>query len=143
WLSRKINEAQRIASALTQLMNVALTDAMRPDGVPSVPEEIVYVAKRMAQVYRGAIEWIMELNRVHCDEEFKRAVILASEFGSMIVKEVEGFGANTLEKLEREANAPRLPGERRVIEIKLTISSPDLTEFNREIDRLRQVYGYI
>jgi hypothetical protein len=141
WLSRKLSEVQRISSALTQLMNLALADAMKPDGVPAVPEEIVYVAKRLAQVYREVIEWTIELKRVHCDEDFKRAVRLTSEFGSVIVKDIEGFGSITLEKLEREVNAPRSSEEPRVIQINLTISSPDLTELNHELDRLRELYN--
>jgi nucleoside phosphorylase len=65
--SEAMSQASEFVKALTCLVDEPLRDARGPKGMPGDPEAICYVAARMAEVYRAALEWGISWSGLECD----------------------------------------------------------------------------
>ncbi len=142
WLSKKMAEVERIASAINQITNVALQDALAPDGVPANPEMLVYVAKRLALTYEYAIQWAMECNQVGVgDKEFEKIVRLTGKLVDNMLSEIEDFSERILKDTEEAVlNLPLKGEEQKVLHFTLKVTVPDMPEYYQEMDRLRDLF---
>ena len=144
YLSRKTAEAVRIVEIGSLSINVALKDALGPEGTPGDPEKIVYVAQRLAETYRQAIEWSLECKRVSVDDEFKKIIHLVGMLLNNVISETEQFGEKMAQEIEEAIN--NLPGpdeENRFLQFTLSITLPDTSELDRELAKLRALYGIV
>ena len=57
WIQEKNSEAMQIAANFNALFDRALITALGPPGQPGDPEGIVYIAKRLGDMYRSFMEW--------------------------------------------------------------------------------------
>lgn len=141
WLSKKMREIERIAQAINQITNVALQDALAPDGIPANPEMLVYVAKRLASTYEYAIEWAVECNQVGIgDEEFEKIVRLLGRFVENMLTEIEDFSEKILKGIEEAFQNLSLKNEeQKVLEFTLKVTLPEMPEYYEEMERLRNL----
>lgn len=141
WILKKIDEARRIIDAVEPLTNVALPEAFGPPGTAGDPEHIVYVAQKLVEVYRNAIEWTLDFRRVDADEDFHNLVRLSSKMLSNTIGEIEEFSKSMSEQLN-EALKKIGSGEQQVVDLMLTLTIPDMSELNKELKRLQRLYGF-
>ncbi len=143
WIGRKLAEGERLVDAVNPIVNVALQDALGPDGVPGDPEKLLYAAQRLAEMYRHAIEWAIDTRRVAvADDEYKEIVRIVGTFLNNVITEVEVFSERILRETEEAiANNLNLRGEKKVLDFTLTITLFGLEEFRQEMKRLRELYG--
>lgn len=142
WISRKTAVARRITAAMNQIFNVALPDALGPPGVPGDPEAIVYAAQKLAESYRSAIEWAIEFQNIQVDDDFRNIVRISARLTENMIREVEEWSEKILREIEETvASLPLSPGKQRVLDFTLTITVPDMTEFDQELERLKRLYG--
>jgi hypothetical protein len=142
WIVKKIGEARIITNAVEPLINVALPEAFGAPGVAGDPESIVYVAQKLGEVYRSAIEWTLEFRRVNADEDFRKLVRITSMMLSNVIKEIEEFSENMHKQLNELLNNWPQPGETRILDISLKLTVPDMSELDEEVERLEQLYGF-
>lgn len=142
WISRKAGAARRISTAINQILNVALQDAFGPPGVAGDPEAIVYVAQKLAESYRSAIEWAIEFQHISVNDDFRHIVRISAKLTENMIEEIEEWSKKILREIEEAvASLPLSPGEQRVLEFTLKITVPDMAEFDQELERLERLYG--
>jgi hypothetical protein len=140
WLKRKSAELGRLISTFETIINVALQEALGPPGVAGDPEAIVYVGRKLANLYREAIQWSLDFKNIDVDDDFRRIVELTGRMTTNMVYEIEEFSARYQTTLEETlANLPK-PGEQRVIDLTLKVTMPDMTELHAEVERINRKY---
>jgi hypothetical protein len=141
WVMEKFGEAKLIVQSGGNLVNIALPNALGPPGKSGDIEEIIYVAKRLAKVYRRFLEWTIEFRHVLVEDEFSRLLELSSQMSRNVIDELEAFALDYKSGIDRiiqqyeESEKPQSC----TITCKLTI--PDMTEINGEISRLKKMWG--
>jgi hypothetical protein len=131
----KYAEAQRVVANLEALFNVAWPAAIGPPGKPADPEAIVYVAERIAAVYRDALDWKLDFERLRAPEELGRLKSLASCLCDNMVAEVEEYSSKLKALTSEAVRAARL-GQKVEVNLTLTLTAPDLTEYMGEVRRV-------
>jgi hypothetical protein len=142
WILRKSAEAERIIGAVDPLINVALQEALGPPGVAGDAESIVYVAQKLAELYRSAIEWTLEFRRVEVDDDFRNLVRISSRLLSNSINEIEEYSENMHREIREAINTLPPPGEKRTLNFTLTITAPDMSDLYQELSRIRHLYGF-
>jgi len=56
-----------------------------------------------------------------------------------MIKEIEEFARRSHKEIEEAVATPPNPGERRVLKFELTLTAPDTTEFDKEMDELQKL----
>ncbi len=142
WARRRTAEAGRLCRTSDRILNVALQDAIAPDGVPSDPEGLVYAAHRLAEAYRHAIDWALECNRTDVDDEFENIVRIVGTLTSNMIREIEEFSERILRETEEALNNLPAPGEPpRVLKFTLTLTMSGAEELGEEMRRLTELHG--
>jgi hypothetical protein len=141
WIADKAADARRIAEVSSRTLNDALQHALGPSGTPGDAESIVHVARKMAEAYRKAVEWALEFQYVEVDDEFQEIVRIASGLTSNMIKEMEEYSERVHREIEDAVNNLPPPGEKRELHLTLTLTAPDMKEFDRELNRLNRLYG--
>jgi hypothetical protein len=136
----KCAEARRVCANLTTLLNVAWPSAIGPHGKPADPEAIVYVAERIAAVYRNALDWKLDFERLGTPEELCRLKSLASCLCDNMVAEVEEYSSKLKALTSEAVRAARL-GQKAEVKLTLTLTAPDLTEYTEELRRVTDLYN--
>ena len=129
---------RRICANFAALFNVAWPAAIASPGKPTDPEPIVYVAERIAAVYRNALEWKLDFERLATPEELRRLKSLASCLCDNMVAEVEEYSSK-LKALTAEAVRTARLGQKAEVKLTLTLTAPDLTEYMKELERVRSL----
>jgi hypothetical protein len=142
WVSKHMDEEQRIIDSFTNLVNVALPDALGSPGVSGDSEKLVYVSRRLGDTYRSAFEWASEARRIGVPEEYRKIVSIVGGFLNSIIKQVEEFSTNFRTQLNAGIARGQAEGGTIVIEMTISFELHGLDEFNREIKRLRRLAGF-
>jgi hypothetical protein len=137
WAIWKLGEMQLFVKSLNVLFNTALPKAVGAPGEPGNVEEIVYVGKRMAEVYRSILEWTAEFRRIQVDDKFSRLLELTAHMSHNAIEEIESFVANYNQKIEDTWRRHEATKQPQSLELTLKLTLPDLTELEGELDRLR------
>lgn len=135
WSQNQLAQLTRIGNGLSKLVNVALQEALGPPGVPGNPEALVYVARRISDGYREAIQWSLRFRCITVDPEFTELTRILGHFSSDIIQKVEGFSARLLSGLESQLTLP--PEQRETLEVSLVLILPELDAYDREVQRLQ------
>ncbi len=142
WVMEKCGEIQLIVQSGGSLVNTALPKALGPPGISGDVEEIAYVAKRLAEVYRRILEWTIEFRHILVEDEFSRLLELTSRMSHNAIEELEAFavnyekGINCVIRRHEESKQPQSDG------ITCTLKCPDMTELDGEIRRLKKLWDF-
>jgi len=142
WLSRKMYEILDLIDAMKKLIDVALPEAVGKPGEPGNSEHIVYVAHRLAEIYRKLIEWTTEFRSVKLDDNFHRLLSLYSSLSKNVIREIEQFTSKLQAELQSALADISQTGKPKRLELTLTLTVPDMSELLAEIDRVRKQYGF-
>jgi hypothetical protein len=137
WMVTKMHEIQRLVQSASKLMNEGVAKAAGPLGQPGNPEYLVYVARRLGEIYRAILEWTLEFNHVEVDPKYSRLVELSSLFSQDVIQQLESIPSRLDAKLTEAVEIVKT-GKHHSFELMITLSVPPITEeFNREIKRLK------
>jgi len=138
WLRSRFSDMLRMAAALNNLINETLPEALGPTGVPGDAEKIVFVADTMADVYADALRWSARIRSANIRKRFDQLKLIASRMVDDFIRQIRELGPYVRDTWEAALAAPST-GERRVVEMTLTITVPPGTmdEFNAEAARLQ------
>ncbi|WP_437925280.1 toll/interleukin-1 receptor domain-containing protein [Sorangium sp. So ce291] len=139
WISGQLAEIRHVAGSIVAVTNSGLEEAMGPPGVPGDPEKIAYVARRIVDGCREAIDWTFRMRRLSVDEEFDKLVSIMQRWGVKIVQDVEAWSVSLNCKLKEFVASPPAPGERVVFAFQGAIDAPDREGFDDELARLTDV----
>lgn len=128
WMSARLAEIGRLSTALTGLLNENVQDALGPPGTAGDAAAIQLVAKKVAAIYRHAIEWSLRMRRAHVHECFQPVATEVSIFTDNMIEQIETYGPNLLRTIE-EALADAQRGIPRTIEAIMTIDISNQERF--------------
>ena len=121
----------RLWNQRTVLFNTAFPKAFGAPGEPGDVEEIIYVAKRLAEVYRRILEWTVEFRHIQVADDFRRLLELIAYMSHNAIEEIEAFAVNYKQQLDDAVRLHEVSKQPQSLEITLTLTIPDMTEFNR------------
>ena len=144
WIRKKLNEFTQIANSLDAIGNKSLQDAMGQPGEPGDIEHLVYTARRFVDIYKSAIRWAIRLRSASIDESCQEIIEIIIGFATLLLEDVEAFAREMQDKiargLERYYDPSRPTNERILIDLNLTMRSPDLSTFDRAITAAAHTY---
>jgi hypothetical protein len=142
WALMKIGEIQSFVNSADALFKKALPKAVGAPGEPGDVEEIVYVGKRLAEVYRRILEWTTEFRHIQVEVEFSRLLELTERMSHNVIEEIEAFPIDLNQQLDDAERRYEETKQPQSLEITLTLTCPDITELNGELRRLSELYGF-
>jgi hypothetical protein len=141
WVQTKMGELASFAESAGKIVNVVFPKAAGPPGEPGDVDQIVYVARRFGQVYLRLLEWSTEFNQVQVEDEFTSVLDMVSRASQNAIGELEAFSASTQQTLADAVWRYERTKEPQSLEIKLTITCPDMTGLQRELHHLASRFG--
>src|SRR5262249_24072566 len=79
WIQQKTSEALALVQSVDRLLNSAIQEALGEPGMPGNPEQLVYVARRVAKVRKSLLEWSMECKLAQVRPECEKLFSLLAE----------------------------------------------------------------
>ena len=141
WVQTKLEEIKALIKSMEVLVNSALPKALGAPGEPSDVEEIVYVAQRMAEVYRSILEWTIEFRRIQVDEKFSHLLELIAQTSHNVIEETEAFVVNYNRQIDCAEQRYKETKQPQSMEIIFKLTCPDMRELYSEICRLKSGNG--
>lgn len=141
WMQLQINNLQGIVDNLNSLIYSALPDAIGAPGEPGDIEIIIYTSQKMIFLYKSIIVWGINLKAVQPSEDEIKLVEVLKSFAEVTIKDCENYFNeywSMVEKLPASEDSIKEPME---FHLTFTLHSPDLSDYNLEIERLRRKYG--
>jgi hypothetical protein len=135
WVQSKFSELLRTIENIRSLIYEAFPAAVGPPGVSGDPEAILYVANRLSEAYRAALEWKLDFRRIALPEEMRNLRSTLERFCDNMIIEVEKFSHNLKESLSDAIQRART-GQPVKIELALELTMPDQSEFKAELARV-------
>lgn len=135
WIGRKISEIMHVPNQISTALRTGLEKAVGPPGHPGDIRRIVHLATRFADGYLEAIEWALEFRRVDVEEDLARLMELSANLSSNIIREMREFAEGLPERID---HALKNPPEGNKASFVLTLTVPDLSAFEGEMNRLRR-----
>ena len=141
WVSSRFDWISSTIVQLSNALNTGLIRAVGESGESGNIQRIIHLATRIGEGYEQLLEWNLQFLRVSVDENFERLISLASKFSSNAINEIEEFASNLYDDIEGHMSNMDTYDEGTVIEITLTITVPETSEFISEVERLSEVYS--
>lgn len=110
-----------------------LPSAFGPPGISGDAEAILYVADRLANLYRATLEWKLDFRRMALPAEMERLRSIEAGYCDNMVREIEEFSRKLKEFLS--VAIPSLHAGRPA-RLDLWMTWPDRGEYNQEADRV-------
>lgn len=136
WLSNHLDEAKRVINALLKLINEGLPVAFGESGVAGDDRHIIYIANRLGEGYKKLIDWALEFKNVKVEENYQKALELCSHISDNAICEIEEFANRIHIEINKAIDNIDISSEPVTLNLILTLTAPDMTEFNDEIERL-------
>ena len=128
WLHLRLEELALIVDVLNRLGSDAIEQSFGPPGQPGDPDEIVFITRKLADIYREAIEWTQRIRRASFDDELLTLQSEMAIFSSSIIDQIGILGSDVKKQLLDFLAMPE-PRQHRVIDIKITLSIPNSEKF--------------
>jgi uncharacterized protein DUF4062 len=136
WMQTKLEKLIRLTSTPGKLINVL--GFSEPKCKSDDPEQIIYTARRLGDVYKSLLEWAIDFNLVKADSKFDNLIRLGAKYSDDTVKKLEEFPKLLNEEIDRglQANAEGKDYTGKLT-IMFSLSNDELME---EVDRLGKLY---
>jgi hypothetical protein len=141
WTQTKIAEVLSFVASAQKVVDIALPKAVGPPGEPGDVEEIIYAAKRLGLVYRRFLEWTAEFRHGESDDTFGPALRILGKLSQDIISQLEGFSGTLQRELDEAVRQYEATKERRIVEITLKLTVPELDGFDAELHKLAAHFG--
>ena len=136
WLAQKNGEIIAFLSSAEAIVNTALAEALSASGNADDVEHVVYVAKRVAQMYRRLLEWTSDFKHVQVPTGFERLIELGSHLAADMIIQIEEFAHTLQTRTEEAVKKFEETREQQIIEITLRPAIRGMPEFLAEFDRV-------
>lgn len=140
WMRRKLEEMKSFVKSAGVLVNTALPKALGAPGEPGDVEEIVYVGKRLGEVYRCILEWTAEFRHIQVEDKFSRLLELIGMSSHNVIEEIEAFAIKVNQQLDDAVGQYAKTQQPQSLEFTLTLTCPDMIELDNEFRRLQKEF---
>lgn len=138
YLMMKGNQLLKVVDMLNTIIDDVIPKALGVPGVEGDGELIIYCAKRIIDIYKSVIDWIFDCRSIVTHNHDMGLIDSFCIFSESILNDIERFVYEYNDKIQ---NIPmNMPECEEPIEISITLklNTPDLTEFNNKLNRLKQ-----
>lgn len=118
WILSRNEELRRLVSTSSEMLKLRLPEALNPEGVPANSKQIVWVAKKLIEVYFHALNWSQRVRHVHTTASLRPIFVEMTNFPDDLIVKLETFGPRLLSELDSIQLLPK--GVPKVISITLT-----------------------
>lgn len=139
WVSSRFGWMSATIEQLSGALNNGFVKAVGEPGEPGDIKRVVHLATRINDGYEQLLDWRLQFLRVHCEDEFKMLIKLASELPSNAIKEIEEFSEHLYTKLEGHIRNVDSYEKGTVVSITLNLTTPVTEPFLEEVERLRSI----
>ena len=137
----KMEELRCKIDLLNPMINIALVEAFGEPGQPGDAEYIIYVAEKIIDIYKYIHEWSLSFNSFLVPEEFRGLLHAASRLSETVIQDIESFIKDYNDGLEHLVLGLEDSTEKRTIEFKLDLRSPNIALVEEESKKIMNLYG--
>lgn len=136
WIQEKNNDFIIIMENISDLINIRLKEALNEYGIPANMEYVVYVAKKIVELYKKVLQIGIEVKLINVDDEFRGLAKYSIIVCDSILNDIEIFCNTYQEKVKNLRD-----GAKGSLEIELIMQAPNLDEFYKELENVKRLYG--
>lgn len=143
WIETAFEPLEHLASSINKLFTTERTEkAFGPPGVSGDPEQIIYIADRLVATYRESIHWVKLVHGIVAHQAFDPLRLIMVEFAFSLMRDIEAYAAKFEIAMDDLKNNPPVTGEKREINLCLTLGFPEgLSESHEaELARLLPIF---
>lgn len=140
WVLSRLTWMQQTINQLSGALNSGFLKAVGEPGEAGDIARIIHLATRISDGYYQLLDWKLQFYRVDVDEDFQRLIDLMSEFSSNSIRELEEFNDGLLPKIKGILENIKSYEVGSIVNIELTLTCPEMSEYFDEINRLRSLY---
>ncbi|HEX2925072.1 MAG TPA: DUF4062 domain-containing protein [Ruminiclostridium sp.] len=135
WTIKKQEEIISVTDVLRKIFLKAIPVAIGEPGEPGNPDEIVYVANRIADIYESIIRWGLDFLTISVDKEYIGLINSISIIWKSVINDLDNY-CNKFEKELSKLSLVKDDSQPVGINLDLELSAPDLSDFYKELDTL-------
>ena len=135
WFQTKVRDINLAVTNTNRILSEALPRALGPPGVSGDPGAILHCAKRLAGIYRTALEYRLDFGRVELHPELEKLKAAAARLSDNVVREVEDFSSNFDRDLKQAIIEARA-GKKVEANAMLKLTSSGTEEYSEEVRRV-------
>lgn len=143
FISSKTEKMLQLMGNFNVLFEKAIPDAIGAPGEPGDEEKLIYVGERFGSAYESLLKWGMEFKNLSVNEEWIGLINSISQLWVSPVTDINEYikkykagmiemSLNSDKYLITKKNMPTT-----TIDLTLVLNSPDLSEFNAELEKIR------
>lgn len=134
FIEEKINQLNRGVDSVNKLIKEVFPIAIGKPGEPGDPDFIIYTATRLFDFYKLIIDWSLEFEVLIVDEIFSGLIKAFSRMCANTLSDIEKFSAECQQAMSQIPDYTTDDSEPIDISVTLTLSAPNLDDFNRELE---------
>ena len=135
----KCGELRNRTSLLDRILNNALQEALGEPGIAGNAEYIIYVAEKLIEVYKSVHEWSLEFGGIIVSDEFQNLLSCASKFSQNVIEDIENFILDYDKRINEVFLGIGEKPENKTLSFSLTLREFDTSEFEAEIQNIRDM----
>jgi len=138
WIQGKMSDIQEIISVGNHLLNDCFSRLHQKSQYEL--NKSMYFAKKLAEIYKRILEWVVSVREQNLEENFKQSQFLLSNCMNTNMKEFEKFPMKARSQInDALENIEKL--ETPVIELKMVFVMDNHEDLNKEINSMEKIYG--
>lgn len=141
WITSKNVELLSIAIVIHSWVYDIVPDAIGNLGEVANNDLVVYAGERYGNIYQGVLDWGLEFKSILVDLIWEPAINSLSKLWMPLIGDLELFCLKFNEALNDIQALPKDAGGKPILEISLDLTTPDLTEFDEELEIVRTRLG--
>jgi len=134
WVRAQPAMAVRLAAEVRTLLERAIMDGFGPPGTPTNVDALVYAVTRWGALYRFAISQAIDCRRRLLPDGFERVAAIMGRIWTQVIDDIYCGTAEMRDLFTRVGQ-----GLTNKLEYTLTLRSPDLSDLETELGRLREI----
>ena len=136
WIDKQCRELRKLVGILSTLLNGAASASLETEDPTDDHERIQHLSQRLIDVYEHLLNWKISFSTIETQKEFSRLIEITSSFADDPIQKIEEFVSEIHSSLH---SASSETGEINR-DFTLTLNAPNLTEYEREFERLTAIY---
>jgi len=143
WITTKNSELLLVTGSLAALFHKAIPLAMGEPGKPGDADYIIYVAERLGSIYEEIIKWGLGFKSISVPEEWQSVLNSLEQLWKSPISDLDKYCEKYRQAMNVLIIVPEESDESLTLDLSLTLSEPDFTVFNQELNKIRQKYSLI
>ena len=139
WVSDRLHDLLRLVGSVQAVFQHFAPAAFGDDSSPADPSRIDAMSAHLAAIYTSTLGWAQVIRMAHMEPPLSSLLPSLAAFSDALLVPIETYPARLRTEVAQAIAAP--PDSPTEVHIVLSISSPDLTQFNAELEKCARALG--